>query len=356
MAAHLIFFLLFFLPLVVIPVGISPFETPKVILAQILIEVVLFIKIIKFKKPHLKNLVTPQTIFIGILFVLSLDTQLLFQPEGAFFGNVFRLQGQFLFWHLLVFSVLSNNIKLDKIPKFMYQLLLLFLLAGTVILGVKEGRAFGTLGEPNALAATALFIFPFAWFNAKSLIRGSSLLATLAIILLSGSRAGLIGLIIQLVFIILKSFSLSKGVIVSLTLMVLSLVFPFTEKAGWFENRAEIWQTAFMAGLKSPFIGHGFGNIQYTIHQESVLINNNVQYQIVDSAHNFLLDFWIQGGLVGVVSILILIYLALQHFIQHKRLVEITAFLGLITAMLFNPVSVVNLLAFWWLIGYNNSA
>lgn len=359
MAAFLIFFLLFFLPSVVIPVGISPFETPKVILAQILIEVLLFSKIIQFKKPHFKNLITPQVIFIGILFILSLDTQLLFQPEGAFFGNVFRLQGQFLFWHLLLFSILSKTIKLDKIPKFFYHLSFICLVMGTLILGVNQNnRAFGTLGEPNALAATALFIFPFAWFNAKSLIRGSSLLATLAIILLSGSRAGLIGLIIQSVSIIFKSFSLSKGVIVSLILMVLSLVFPFTEKAGWFalaqpvfENRAEIWQTAFMAGLKSPFIGHGFGNIQSTIHQEAVLINNNVQYQIVDSAHNFLLDFWIQGGLVGVMSILILIYLALQHFIQSRKLLEITALLGLITAMLFNPVSVVNLVAFWWLIG-----
>ncbi|MBI2597096.1 O-antigen ligase family protein [Candidatus Daviesbacteria bacterium] len=358
MAAYLVVFLLFFLPLVVIPIGISPFETPKVILTEAVINTLLFLKIINFKKPQLKQFINPQIIFVGILFILSLDTSLLFKSAGAFFGNAFRLQGQFLFMSLLLFSLMTKNIQLDQIPKFLYQLSLLFLFMGTVILGSFEGRAFGTLGEPNALAATALFIFPFTWSHCRRLIRFLTLVATCTLILLSGSRAGLIGLIIEVVFIILIRVKTStlKATIICILLMMLSLTLPVAATPRLFENRAEIWQTALMAGLKSPFIGHGFGSIQKIIHKEAVSLNNNVQYQIVDSAHNFLLDFWIQGGLVGVVSISLLIYLAFQRFIQHKKLLETTALLGLMTAMLFNPLSVVNLLAFWWLIGYNNNS
>jgi len=266
---------------------------------------------------------------------------------------VFRLQGQFLFWHLLLFSILSYNIKLDKIPKFVYHFSFIFLIISTLILGVNENnRAFGTLGEPNALSATILFIFPFIFFKFKPL-GFISLLTTFLLILLSGSRAGLIGLIIELLFISLikVKFSTLQATISGILLIVLTLISPLIDKQGWFENRVEIWQTSFVAGLQSPFIGYGFGSIQKIIHQTSVSLNNNVQYQIVDSAHNFLLDFWIQGGIVGVISLLILIFLTFQHFIKAKKLLEITAFLGLITALLFNPVSVVNLVAFWWLIG-----
>ncbi len=356
MAAYLITFLLFGLYLIVIPVGISPFESPKVILAEIVINILLLIKIIRFRKFDLKHFINSQLVFIGILFLLSLDTQLLFHPTDAFFGNLFRLQGQFLFWNLLLFSFISKDIKLNKIPKFYYHLSFICLLLGTVILGVNENkRAFGTLGEPNALASTSLFLFPFVWFHSKSLIRLILLTGTLLIILLSGSRAGLIGFLIQIIFIALSwktSFGkLSRIVVICAVLISLSVSLPFIENKGWFENRSEIWTTSFKAGLNSPFIGQGFGNIAGVIHQTAVKLNNNVRFQVVDSSHNFLLDFWIQGGFVGVVCILMLIGLSIHGLVQSKRLLELTAFLGIITAMLFNPVSVVNLLAFWWLIG-----
>lgn len=136
----------------------------------------------------------------------------------------------------------------------------------------------------------------------------------------------------------------------------MSLFLPFAQNPDWFENRSLIWQTALEAGQASPIIGTGFGNIQNPIHQAALKLGNPVQYQVVDSSHNFLLDFWVQGGLVGVISILFLIGFALAGLKRQNRLVETTALLGMITAMLFNPVSVVNLLAFWWLIGQGFSS
>lgn len=355
MAALLVNFLLFYLYLILIPIGISPFETPKVIVAEIVIDTILLIKILRLKKLQWKGLFSSQLIFIGLLFILSLDTQLLFHPQGAFFGNIFRLQGQFLFWHLLLFSLISEDIKIDQNPKFLYYLSFICFFFGTIILGVNENnRAFGTLGEPNALATTALFILPFIWFYSKKLYRIVWLIGSLIIILLSGSRAGLIGLIIEVLFIFLISklkISHLKAVTICILIILSTLILPFIDNKGWFENRADIWQTSFNGGLESPLIGHGFGNIQNIIHQSAGRLNNNVMYQVVDSSHNFLLDYWLEGGIVGVVCILFLIGLSIHGLILTKRTLELTAFLGVITAMLFNPVSVVNLLAFWWLIG-----
>lgn len=354
MAAFLITILLFVLPLIVIPFGISPFEAPKVILFEIFTGLLIFIQIIHFKKIHLKKYLNPQLVFILILFILSLDDLLLFPNKGAFFGNPYRLQGIFLLWNLLIFSQVTRGIKMHLV-KIIIPLSFFCLFLGTIILGVNQsGRAFGTLGEPNALAATAVFIFPFIFFPYKWFIKLGSLLTTITIILLSGSRAGLIAFFIQIIFILLHlkfKLSIKVAIIISIILISLSLTLPFTQSSSWFENREQVWQTSFKAGLDSLLIGHGFGSVQDTIHKTSVKLNNNVQYQVVDSSHNFLLDYWIQGGAVAVFSILMLIGLSIHGLISHRRFLELTAFLGLITTMLFNPLSVVNLLAFWWLIG-----
>lgn len=355
MASYLVYFLLFFLFLIVIPVGISPFETPKVVLAEIVIDLILLIKIINFKKKPLKNLINTQIIFTALLFILSLDQRFLFNPAGSFFGNEFRLQGVFLFWHLLLFSIISKSILIDQRIKSLIPLSFICLVIATIILGVNNNnRAFATLGEPNALATTAVFFFPFVFFNYSNRVKIISFITTLAVILLSGSRAGLTALMIEVFFLLLISkfkFSIKKAVLISFCLIALTCLLPFIQNYSWFENRGLVWQTAFQAGFKSPILGQGFGNIQNSIHGTAVKLGNTVAYQVVDSSHNFLLDFWIQGGLVGLICILCLIGLAIYNFSVHKKTLELTAFLGLITAMLFNPVSVVNLLAFWWLIG-----
>lgn len=355
MAAFLVTFLLFILFFIVIPVGISPFEAPKVILAELVIELLVIARLFKIKKSDFKNFLHSQAIFIAVLFFLSLVDFLIFKPEGTFFGNLFRLQGLLLFWHLLLWPFLSADINIEKIQKWLLPLAFITLLLGTLILGVNQNnRAFGTLGEPNALATTALFFFPFMFFlYKKRLLRTGVILATLAIISLASSRAGLLGFITQ--GILLLSYyrvklSLYRSTSIVIIFMLVSLILPLTQSS-LLENRSQIWQTALVAGLKSPIIGQGFGNIQKPIHDTAIALNNPVQYQVVDSSHNFVLDFWVQGGIVGVLSVLILIFLTLQSFVSRKKIVELAAFLGLITAMLFNPVSVVHLIAFWWLIG-----
>lgn len=343
-------FLLFFLSFIIFPFGIT-FEVSKVIVFEIATATALVFKIFQFKS--IKEFNFLHLFLTGTLFILSLISLVLHQI--TLFGNIFRLQGVFLFWLLLIFSLISSSIKLPKNINFIAQISVIILLLSSLILGVDvNSRAFGFLGEPNALAATAVFLFPFVWFNQKLKIRILNILLVLTIILLSQSRSGLIAVGLELFFITLIykfKLSLKKSLILCLVVLGLTYSLPFLAGGGWYENRAEVWQTAFLAGLQSPLMGWGFGNIESSLHQTSLLLHNNIQYQRVDSSHNLFLDFWIQGGIFGVGIIISLIYLSFKGLTKQKKLLELTAFLGLLICFSFNPVSVVNLIAFWWLIG-----
>jgi len=348
-------FLLFFLPFVALPFGISPFESPKVILAEILIEILLLLHF--FKKNFLSRIKLQkyQLILSGIIIVLTLLHLILFPSPTSFFGNPFRLQGIFILWYLLAFSVVAANIKTDKIPNYIYLFSIVLIFITIIAFGGNEnGRAVGTLGEPNALAATAIFIFPFLVFRQKNFIKVLGFIFALIIIFLSGSRSGLVAFLIESVFILLSQFmklSIAKSFSLSLILLILSLLLPVIEGGGWFENRSVIWQTALIAGFNSLLIGSGFGNIDKALHQASVTMNNLLQHQFIDSSHNFILDFWIQGGIVGLTALTAIIFFSIKNLINQSKTLELTALLGLLTVMSFNPVSVTTLVAFWWALG-----
>lgn len=342
----LIFLLILVLPFLVLPFGSSFFETPKVIVGEVLIELLLILSLTKIKlKTNLK------IIILGLA-LLSLISFVVFKfPENFFWGNSYRLQGMFLFWHLLVILVISNIVYF-KIPKILYTLILSLLALETVLMGQNlSGRFIGPLGEPNSLAATALFFLSFTLVKDKVIFKIIPLAAAIFIIYLSGSKSGLLGLGLILLNIFLVGslhFSIFKSAIISLVVLILSLSLPFVEGGGWFENRSEIWQTAFFAGSYSPIFGNGFGNIQNSLHQTSIILNNNVQYQIIDSSHNILLDFWIQGGLIGLGLFVFLLWLFFKNI---KSVALLGAFLAVFTVAIFNPVSVVNLIELWWILG-----
>ncbi|MBI3486519.1 O-antigen ligase family protein [Candidatus Daviesbacteria bacterium] len=351
----IISFLLFFLPLIILPFGISPFEIPKVIIAEISIQALLVCFLLFSKKIEVKNF-NPLFLVISLGFlILSIIHLLFFNQPTTFFGNSFRLQGVFLLWNLIILSLISSQFKLKTLPSYIFFGLILFeLLASLAISPNLNNRAIGTLGEPNALASFLIFLWPFLLFNAKKSLKIIGSLLVLGLVILTGSRSGLIGLGIEGIFYLLIRLSKLKQnlvVLLSFVLIILSLVLPFLEGFKVYESRKEIWQTSLTAGAISPILGWGFGNTQIAISQTSKILGNNVQYQFVDSSHNFLLDFWLQAGVVGLVLVILLILQVIQNLIKNKKALEIMALLGVIIVMLFNPVSIVTLIAFWWLIG-----
>lgn len=347
-------FLLFVLPLVVFPLTPSFFETPKIILAEILIELLIFFSLVQSSK-YLKKINSTFLLLIICIAALTLLHLFIFGPKETFFGNIFRLQGIFMLCHLLAFSFLSSCLAVsDKMKRWASAISLIMLLISIFVFGGNlSGRAVGSLGEPNALASSAIFLLTFSFFLHKNpLIKVLGVVETIAVIILSGSRSSLITFSILGLFLLLQlKLSLKKAFLICLVFALLSLSLPILEGGGWFENRSEIWKTAFIAGFKSPLYGWGFGRIDKALQPTSRLLNNNVQYQFVDSAHNLFLDWWLQGGIIGLGLLVSIILICLSNLLKAGKKMELSLFLAAIIPLLFNPLSIISLIYFWYSIG-----
>lgn len=355
MIKYLTFFLLFGLPFIVLPLGASPFEIPKVLVVEVIIVLLTLIWIFQRNRSR-ESFFLKKWWPLAVLVLLGLTHLIFLNTPTTFFGNVFRLQGVFLLWNLLIFAFLVSSVKSNKIP-FYLPLLSLVGLAGSsfLISGNEAGRGVGTLGEPNSLAAAGVFLWPLLYLSHKKILwRLIGPVLAFVLIFISGSRSAVIALSLQGIFLFLVNFiklSSLKSFLVILPFLILSLSLPLIEGGGWFENRGQIWQTAFFSGLESPIWGQGFGNTEQSLYKTSQTLNNNIQYQYVDSAHNLLLDYWLQGGILALGSIMWLTSQAFKQFISLGKNLEVTLLIGTLTMMFFNPMSVVVLIYFWWLMG-----
>ncbi len=353
---YLLFFLLFILPFVVWPYGTSQFELPKVIIFELSSILLLLYAVYQKRFAFFKSLNPTQLVLFGMIFLLTLYDLLFMPTPVTFFGNSSRLQGVLLLWNLLVFSLVSSRIPPPKLSSCFYFIILFSIFILSLFIGNQTGRAIATIGEPNALASYIVFLWPFIFFSKPKIRAPVQILCTICVfgvILLSGSRSGLIALAIQIIFLsfyrFLK-FSLRTALIVSISLIFLACLLPLLERLPY-ENRSDIWNTAIIAGSAHPILGAGFGNTEIIIKETSLKLYDRLRGYYVDSAHNIFLDWWVQAGAVGLFLFILIIYGSFKNFYQQKGELEITILLGLITALSFNPAGVVTLITFWWTIG-----
>ncbi len=349
--------LLFILPFLIAPFGITEFENPKVIVGEAGIILLFFSSFLTNKFTFRYR--APQVLLYAVIVVLTVIDLLFFRTQLSFFGNVFRMQGIFLLWLLLLFSVLSANISQKRIPWFVYGILLLAELIAVFFLPLNASQRYvGTLGEPNALGAFAVFIWPFAFFAIKKF--GKKEKAGIALILfvvsilliLSDSRSAMIAFGIQLVCIGLYKYKMptAKIVLICTICYLVSYVFPFFEH-NLYENRVEVWQSAVAAGFSHPLLGYGFGNTEIALHSAAAHLGLPIQYYYIDSSHNIFFDWWVEGGIIGIGVLLGIVYLTFKNLIKEENIRELVVAFGLVTVLSFNPASVVGMLGFWCVIG-----
>ena len=295
---------------------------------------------------------------IGI-FLVSCITAIFFPSQLLIFGNAFRMQGLFVLWFLLLFSVISRTSSFQKIPWFVFGILLGIELLVTIYISTNEsGRYVGTLGEPNALASFAIFIWPFAFFAIKKFEKFQKIGMGIVfffigiLLFLTKSHSGMIAFGLQVLFLILQRLKipLKKVVFICLLLYLASYILPFFQHTVY-ENRVEIWKSALYSGIRNPLLGNGFGNMEIAIHNGAVHLGLPIQYYYVDSAHNIFLDWWLQEGLVGVFLLFFAIYHTFLQSIKEKNCRQLILLFGMLTVLSFNPASIVGLLGFWWIIG-----
>lgn len=358
MTSFLVFSLLFLLPFLIAPFGVTQFETPKVIFAEAGTLVLLLFLVIHQKVSfHAEKI---RIILFGLILLLTFIDLFFFRTSISFFGNAFRMQGIFLLWLLLLFSYFSSGISFRNIPWWIFGGLIVAEYIEMIRLPLNASQRYvGTLGEPNAAAAFLVFLWPFLFFSIKKFTKWKialfilCLAVTIYVFFLTGSRSAMIAFAIQALFIVLYRLKLSikKSVIICLCFVFASFSLPFFEKDIPYENRLEVWTAGYYAGLTHPMIGNGFGNTEYSLHQAAQLHKLRIRFYYVDSAHNILLDWWVQGGIIGLGVLCSLLFLSFKQFMLRKDPRNIVLLLGILTVLSFNPASVIGLLQFWWLIG-----
>lgn len=356
MATFLVIFLLFLLQFVYLPIGTSHFEIPKVYITEFVIFLLVVFIIFNQKKNSYKHFKKSSLIVSLLLIILTVIDLIFFRTNISFFGNYFRLQGIFLLWMLLLFAFSSSLLPILKVKTWFLLLVLCIQCFFTFIVGGENMRAVGTIGEPNALAADVIFIWPFVFFGEQQdkLYKISSIVLASIIILLSQSRSGIVGFVIQLIFILLAHklhMPLKKTTIICLIFILISLLLPFFDQSDFYESRTQVWQNAVIAGITHPIMGSGFGNIQYALKSSQRQFSNNLGLSFVDSSHNIFLDWFVQGGITGLMILLFYLYQSFSTFIQKNENLNIVLLLGVIASLSFNPASIVTLVALFWLFG-----
>lgn len=351
----------------------SFFEGAKVYAGEILIFILFILQIVSKEGFSFKRYNRTLLWCSGLLIGLTFYHLFFHQTETLFFGNVFRQQGTFLLWVLLLFAALSSRISIEQKNKPFLLIFVFFVqfICTVLFIGMGTDRPVGTLGEPNALAATIIILWPWLLFGEKKTVRlkiaiAISLIIALSILFLTGSRSGVIALGVQLSFLFIQwLISMSQGksnrkstviaFIVSLLLLVISYSTPFIGPRTEYEDRGEIWKAAAIAGIAHPVFGIGFGNAEYELHTANISLGNKLTGYYVDSAHNIFLDWFIQAGIVGLFVFLFLLYKTAKAFLVEKQTRNSVILLGLLAALSFNPASIVSLITLWWLIGQGNS-
>lgn len=355
---YLQLFLIFLTPIVVIPGIFNPFEAPKVLFVQICI---LGLLLVQFWQNNVKSELKHKQYFFILFAIVGVSIVHFFINPTAtiLWGNQFRMQGTVLMWCLLLYSYLVGNTDQLVIPSRIPIVVISVLLLSGFLLGVEGiGRAIGTIGEPNAFAATLLGLWPFVFvsnFRQEQKKRRLFFILLSALIFIgvfiSGSKSGIFGFVLQLLLVVIlfkTKLSIQKSLVICALISLPMFYMPFRD-ASVFENRGEVWKTAWVAGWEKPLLGWGFGNVEYALEETAYEQKNNLRWQYVDSAHNLLLDWWVQAGIVGVISIVMIYLLAIKKMIRHNRKFELVQLVGISTVMMFNPVSVVTLVLFWWL-------
>ncbi len=349
--SFLLFAIIFFTPLIFTFVfkTKNSFILPKLVFFKIFVLFYLLIyfinlflqkRIVYFSK---KNLI----FFIPVLllfFSLFLSTVLSLDKNLSFYGDYYWQEGfltyiyYFLFFFLLVFSIEKKDL-----PKIIWAIILsVFVVSAYAFLQAMgydplpwaesvKVRAISTLGQPNNLGAFLLLGAPFAFyqfFKTKSNFLKIFLLFALVLsaFALFASYSFASWLALFLAFFIFSLFSLQKKhfnkknlfLLLGIFSLLLVLFFSFGNKgvmrnkihnfshlkSGSTAVRLQVWQAAWGAIKKRPFLGYGLASQQGSMSEYYKI--DWAKWSKLDlkpiHAHNVFLDILLTQGLVGLLA------------------------------------------------------
>jgi O-antigen ligase len=378
-----------------------PFITEKTLYFRLLVDLLLIIwVIVAFQNHEYLPRKTPLNIAMMVFGIVTLLTAICGHDfQSSFWSGLERMEGFVgLFHGLVFFFVLSNSLK--KIEQW-HTLFLTSCGVACVCVGVgvfkeliqiKSGeRLFSSIGNPTYLGLYLmlhLFLLGFVLQKTSLKIKGLAIGMTLIFLIglaLSQSRSSSFGLLVGglvllgfTVFSKKVSHKIRWGLAIFLGVSVLSIGFLLssgnrsfvqnsvflsrivkvatTSKTGI--SRLNNWKIAYEGIKEKPILGWGQENYQYVFakHFLPEMYDDAPWY---DRSHNFLLDWLISGGILGLLSFLTPFGIMLWFTIRYNKFSSIQKglFIGFIVAYFTNnffgfdslmgTITVFMVLAYW---------
>lgn len=401
------------------------FELNKISLFKVLSALLLFLTIIKVLLSSTILNVDWWSLFkryylVPVIFIFGLSISLIgsIDPIKSFFGSLDRQQGlvsylSYFVWFVLIsFNLAFNGADQNQYPatslaRRIQHLVVTASLSGLLvsIYGILQilnidfltwseppfltYRTFSTLGQPNFLASWLLLVSPLSFYlfiNGRCFFIKSFWLFTgileLLCLFFTASRGGLFALL-AIIFIYLVYLFVSAGwsrrkkyliFWIFIATSILSLIFLDSFSGGRlrelknvnygsFGARLNVYQSAAHAITQRPWLGYGLENADEALipyYSRDWGVYDNVS-QVMDRAHNLVLDIMVNGG-VFVLGLFILLYyfffdLARQELTNSRSLVfslPIALAIGVgayLISLLFSFTIVTGEIYFWCFLG-----
>lgn len=358
------------------------FELNKLVLFRILLYISIVITVFEILFNNFRiNKNIKNGLFLSFFLLISflLSTIFSISPSTGLWGNYYREQGFFTFFHYLVFFIifLYKINSIEKVKRVMGAVVFssffvcLYGIAQAIGLdfnkwsegAISTGRIFSSLGQPNFLGHYLVIVFPIAIYFlivTKKLLYRALVLIVLFLqiicIILTYSRAAWLGLIVILaiifVYVVYRLYRIKKFRIFLFSALLLIVIFitglinylslrpPEIDDIKFFDRvksitdlnygsnkiRLYYWGAAINgfkeASLENKLFGYGLDASQYifTKYYEPDWAIYETVNTAPDKAHNLILDILLQIGLIGLMAYLLLfIYIVRKSYIYLKN-------------------------------------
>jgi len=300
-------------------------QTSKLILSNILIPIALFLL-----AAVISTTISPdKRVSLGIFKGWIIDPILLFglivlnvKSEADFKKMIYGLVGGATivsFWGILQafgFSYLLPHQRTD--PSFLSYL--------------ASGRAFGPFESPNYLgmylapiSAIALGQLLISNIKTQNYFLSFAVAASLLALLFTKSFGAWLGFLVAALFLVWLHLSKEKRSIFW-ALLVLTIVIGMAAILKYqpqrildsFSARKEVWQVSWFLIKEHPISGIGLGTFKQIYTQVIPQIHFPPINWLQMHPHNIFLAFWLNMGILGLLSFLWLLYLFFKNLISHN--------------------------------------
>lgn len=206
--------------------------------------------------------------------------------------------------------------------------------------GVYSERVYGTVGHPNFLGqllAPMVLLSGYLWKNVEKklwrlLVFVAGILNLIALVL-TENRASWLALFFVVVLWVVLELDLKKrykgGFIVLGSVALMMVLYLMASSLRSLSTRFLLWESSFPLVLQDIWFGSGLESFKsvYQVYAPSALLNYEPVYSVAARSHNFLLDIWIEGGLVGLLLIFTYLFKGLKKYNGLISCVWIVSFL-----------------------------